>query len=82
MVPRVIVPRVPAALSLGSCGKDEDNLRGKLANLQSKLQYTLMSDQRKSSQNKEGLNDVTAAPFLVFFLLLAAEKKASKIGQL
>jgi hypothetical protein len=38
-------PTSPLALSLGSCGKDVDNLRGKLANLQSKLQYTLMSNQ-------------------------------------
>ena len=28
----------------------------------------------KLSRNKKDLNDVTAAPFLVFFLLLAAEK--------
>ena len=36
----------------------------------------------KSSRNKKDLNDVTAAPFLVFFLLLAAEKKTPKTGQL
>ena len=36
----------------------------------------------KSSQNKKDLNDVTAAPFSVFFLLLAAEKKTPKTGQL
>ena len=36
----------------------------------------------KSSRNKKDLNDVTAAPFLVVFLLLAAEKKTSKMGQL
>ena len=33
----------------------------------------------KSSQNKKDLNDVTAAP-LVFFLLLAAEKRHRKWG--
>ena len=31
---------------------------------------------QKSSRNKKDLNDVTAAPFLVFFLKLVAEKKA------
>ena len=36
----------------------------------------------KLSRNKKDLNDVTAAPFLVVFLLLAAEKKAPKTGQL
>ena len=36
----------------------------------------------KLSRNKKDLNDVTAAPFLVFFLLLAAEKKTPKTGQL
>ena len=36
----------------------------------------------KSSRNKKDLNDVTAAPFSVFFLLLAAEKKTPKTGQL
>ena len=36
----------------------------------------------KSSQNKKDLNDVTAAPFSVFFLLLAAEENTPKTGQL
>ena len=36
----------------------------------------------KSLQNKKDLNDFTAARFLVFFLLLAAEKKTPKTGQL
>ena len=36
----------------------------------------------KLSRNKKGLNDVTAAPFLVFFLQLVAEKKTPKTGQL
>ena len=36
----------------------------------------------KLLQNKKNLNDVTAARFLVFFLLLAAEKKTPKTGQL
>ena len=36
----------------------------------------------KLSRNKKDLNDVTAAPFLVGFLLLAAEKKTLKAGQL
>ena len=36
----------------------------------------------KLSQNKKDLNDVTAARFLVFVLLLAAEKKTPKNGQL
>ena len=36
----------------------------------------------KSSRNKKDLNDVTAAQFSVFFLLLAAEKKTLKTGQL
>ena len=36
----------------------------------------------KSSRNKKDLNDVTAAPVLVFFLLLEAEKKTLKTGQL
>ena len=36
----------------------------------------------KSLQNKKDLNDVTAAPFSVVFLLLAAEKKIPKTGQL
>ena len=36
----------------------------------------------KSSRNKKDLNDVTAAPFSVVFLLLAAEKKTPKMGQL
>ena len=35
----------------------------------------------KLSRNKKDLNDVTAAPFLVFFLLLAVEKKTPKTGQ-
>ena len=36
----------------------------------------------KSLRNKKGLNDVTAAPFSACFLLLAAEKKTMKTGQL
>ena len=36
----------------------------------------------KLSRNKKDLNDVTAAPFLVFFLLLVAEKKTPKMGKL
>ena len=36
----------------------------------------------KSLQNKKDLNDVTAAPFSVFFLLLVAEEKTPKTGQL
>ena len=36
----------------------------------------------KSSQNKKDLNEVTAAPVSVCFLLLAAEKKTLKTGQL
>jgi hypothetical protein len=37
----------------------------------------------KLSQNKKDLTDITAAPFLVlFFLMLAAEKKTPKTGQL
>ena len=35
----------------------------------------------KSSRNKKDLNDITAAPFLVSFLLLAAEKKNAKNGE-
>ena len=35
-----------------------------------------------SSQNKKDLNAVIAAHFLVFFLLLAAQKKTPKTGQL
>jgi hypothetical protein len=34
------------------------------------------------SRNKKELHDVTAAPFLVDFLLLAAEKKKLKTGLL
>ena len=36
----------------------------------------------KLSRNKKDLNDVTAAPFSVFFLLLVAEKKTPKMGKL
>ena len=36
----------------------------------------------KSLRNKKGLNDVTATPFSACFLLLAAEKKTMKTGQL
>ena len=36
----------------------------------------------KLSQNKKDPNDVTAALFSVVFLLLAAEKKTPKTGQL
>ena len=36
----------------------------------------------KSSRNKKDLNDITAALFSVFFLLLAAEKNTPKTGQL
>ena len=36
----------------------------------------------KLSRNKKDLNDVTAAPFSVFFLLLVAEKKTPKMEQL
>ena len=36
----------------------------------------------KSSRNKKDLNDVTAVLFSVCFLLLAAEKKTPKMGQL
>ena len=36
----------------------------------------------KSLRNKKDLNDITAARFLVCFLLLAAEKKTPKKGQL
>ena len=41
-----------------------------------------LHDLNLSSGNKKDLNDVTAAPFLVFFLLLAAERKTPKTGQL
>ena len=36
----------------------------------------------KSLGNKKNLNDVTAAPFFVFLLLLVAEKKTPKTGVL
>ena len=36
----------------------------------------------KSSRNKKDLNDVIAAPFSVCVLLLAAETKTPKTGQL
>ena len=36
----------------------------------------------KLSRNKKDLNDVTAASFSVFFLLLVAEKKTPKMGKL
>ena len=36
----------------------------------------------KSSQNKKDVEDLTAAPFSVFYFLLAAEKKTPKTGQL
>ena len=36
----------------------------------------------KLSRNKKDLNDVTAALFLMFSLLLVAEKKTPKTGQL
>ena len=39
-------------------------------------------DLLKSSRNKKDLYDVTAAQFLVFFLLLIAEKKTPKTVQL
>ena len=46
------------------------------------LHQSVHLSELKSSRNKKDLNDVTAAPFLVFFLLLAAEKKTLKTGQL
>ena len=44
--------------------------------------FVAFFDHLKSSRNKKDLKDVTAAPFSVFFLLLAAEKKTPKTGQL
>ena len=36
----------------------------------------------KLSRNRKDLNEITAARFSVFFLLLATEKKTPKMGQL
>ena len=45
-------------------------------------QLNILLGRLKSSGNKKDLNDVTAVPFSVFFLLMAAEKKTPKTGQL
>ena len=48
----------------------------------SKNYDAFLPSELKSSGNKKGLNDVTAAPFSVVFLQLVAEKKTPKTGQL
>ena len=47
-----------------------------------KLAASLQMELLKSLRNKKDLNDVTVALFLMFFLLLVAEKKTPNTGQL
>ena len=56
------------------------NIRSEPQLVQKLCHKTQMGWLLKLSQNKKDLNDVTAALYLVCFLLLAAEKKTPKWG--
>ena len=73
MAPPNITVRPPIAVPVPHIKTTRLLSRAKTENLQKKL---------KLSQNKKNINDITAAPFSMFWLLLAVEKKTPKTRQM